>query len=464
MLNINHEKIKHAFIFSLKYGCKNIIANFLALGMDINIKDDEGNSFAHRLAAIVNVNAILFFTKLGVNFNVKNAAGQTPLHLAATFNRTDIIETLLSCGVNINEQDNNGDTCAHIATNNDFRENDKEKANFVAALIKAGADFTIKNNLNEIPLLLAAECGIFMNADLTLRTIISNVEQTGVSNGYIDEIIRIIEKSIRFPEYFFEFLVGKINFNQISETGKLLSNVIVKIGNVEIVRKLIGKVDFNLPACNGYTPILIATAMGYAEIVELLIQQGVNLNHHFICANNNFITLREECANLIQDLLYKEKPIYEEMFMWKNNKTTSFKSFNKKYGTSAAERMNKLLTYKVRLFEDHNQPIAINVGDVAYILGYEKILELLGNFGLNINIFSNLNDQAICFAYDNYVQDYVSAESSDDPVKTLLNVFDDILKESPLPIEEELEEENNTWLDFYEDEEQEIHSKFYKFC
>ena len=71
--------------------------------------------------------------------------GYTAFLVAARYNQTDVAKRLLQAGTNINTQTKYGDTSFHLVAMSNSLE-------FAQLLVEKGADFKLRNNLNETPL------------------------------------------------------------------------------------------------------------------------------------------------------------------------------------------------------------------------------------------------------------------------------------------------------------------------
>ena len=99
--------------------CKNdhthIVTILLAMDVDINIKDKNGDTPLHVACREGHVNTCVFLLNNKCDINTQNANGNTPLHLTCQSGALQICEQLLKRHSNINTKNNNGDTPLLVA-------------------------------------------------------------------------------------------------------------------------------------------------------------------------------------------------------------------------------------------------------------------------------------------------------------------------------------------------------------
>lgn len=125
---------------SVKNNCPYCFKFFLGQNKNIiNYKDVYGNSFLH----LAKCSEIIYLSiENDVNVNIKNDIGDTPLHSAVYINNNKSIKILLEKGANPNIQNCYGNTPLHYLSIVYHFEQFKK-------LIEYGADPYIKNNNGE---------------------------------------------------------------------------------------------------------------------------------------------------------------------------------------------------------------------------------------------------------------------------------------------------------------------------
>ena len=114
------------------------IQSCLAIGWDVNAKDNDGVSALHFAAGNGTLDVIAALIKAGADVNAKNNVGVSALHFAAGNGTLDAIAFLTKAGADVNSKDNNGFTVLHHAALGG-------NVDAVAVLIDADADVTAKN-------------------------------------------------------------------------------------------------------------------------------------------------------------------------------------------------------------------------------------------------------------------------------------------------------------------------------
>ncbi len=105
---------------------------------------------------------IELFMKAGMNVNVKDNDGNTALMRASANDNFEVVRLLIKKGADVNAKDNDGYTALMAASSN----KDLELATL---LIKKGADVNGSNNAGETPLMLASLNGNFDMAQLLIK-------------------------------------------------------------------------------------------------------------------------------------------------------------------------------------------------------------------------------------------------------------------------------------------------------
>jgi ankyrin repeat protein len=153
-----------AFIFN-KFK-PDVLDVLLEYGADINQQDSEGRTvLCHAVTyPVPDTELIQLLLKKGANPNIKNSKGETALHLAV-FNirphQAEIIKILLQNGADVNIKDNSG----QIAINKISGHNEE----IWIALIEAGSDLTVLDEMNETPLLSALRWDAIEAAKLMIK-------------------------------------------------------------------------------------------------------------------------------------------------------------------------------------------------------------------------------------------------------------------------------------------------------
>ena len=127
------------------------VENLLNQGVDVNLKNDCGNTALMIAAAKGNIEMLGIMIHLGkADLNSQDCYGHTPLMWAIVKGHLEIVKILINEGAYINIQNNEGRTALIYAVG----ENNKD---MVRVLIAANADLNIKDHMGKTALMYALE-------------------------------------------------------------------------------------------------------------------------------------------------------------------------------------------------------------------------------------------------------------------------------------------------------------------
>ena len=132
--------------FAIKTKDVESIENLIALGADVNERDDRGQTPLHYASGYGILNKVVkALLKAGAKVNATDKNGNTPLHITSLYgsDNLDVVDFLIENGADVN-----GNTPLHWAVA--FQRIDKVKL-----LLESGADVNIQNNNGETVLDLA---------------------------------------------------------------------------------------------------------------------------------------------------------------------------------------------------------------------------------------------------------------------------------------------------------------------
>ena len=110
--------INKCFVYSSMFDIPYFCEYFLSLGVNINEKDEDGNSALH-YAVVKNCKETAeILISYGININQNEKRGLTALHHAAFYNNKEIVNLLIANGANINEKEKYGKTPLLFAASN----------------------------------------------------------------------------------------------------------------------------------------------------------------------------------------------------------------------------------------------------------------------------------------------------------------------------------------------------------
>ena len=227
------------------------IEKYINKGVNINKKDEKGQTILFSLAAKRKLEALKILIKNGANLTLEDLHRKTVLDEAVDRNDGMMIRFLLDNGFNINHKNNSGRTIfqnvAHMGNNKIFQ-----------IFMKYNADFNIKDGHGKTVLFDAVEGG---NLDI-LKDVINNTNNLNILDENHQNALfsAVIKDDISLAT---ELILNGINVNFLDKDGQnVLFNAILQGAK-------------NLP------------------LIELLIKKGINLN---IVDNYH--------KNLIDEILY----------------------------------------------------------------------------------------------------------------------------------------------------------------
>ncbi len=94
------------------------IRAFVDAGVDVDIKNLNGNTMLHDLAMTNRSNLARYLLEHGADVNIPNPDGVTPAHLAALWGEEDMLKLLVEHGADLSAKDNQGRTVLDYAKHN----------------------------------------------------------------------------------------------------------------------------------------------------------------------------------------------------------------------------------------------------------------------------------------------------------------------------------------------------------
>lgn len=288
------------------------------LGNDelVNLSDKDGATPLHHAIAGGQAAAVDLLIEKKANVNSQKKDGVTPLHVAAALARTEIVKTLIANGAKTNAVDRKGRTPLSIAKSgkqaaivNLLTGKGTAKAepggtrSYSAEKTKALFDAIGAGDLAEVKKLIEADRqlvnargtrGKYLDATLTDKYgPFSDVTPLHVAAncGQIDVIKLLLESGadIEAEEQHLTPLCWAVAGNQVTAVGLLISkgcrlngealNEAAWYGHPEVMQSLLAKAtDVDIRDSKGRTPLWTAAQEGHAEVVNMLIEKGANVN------------------------------------------------------------------------------------------------------------------------------------------------------------------------------------------
>lgn len=256
---INDCSIENLFIYACRKGYPEIVKDLINDENEINVKDINRMTALMHASVEGHVEIVKSLIGARANLNFRDNKGMTALIHAIKNNNLKIVKLLLESNAKANIKDENGNTGLIHAIRNDCIEIVKL---LIATPIHAETEIRIaleeavyKGNIEEVKLITKFEIEIYY--------VIKNINLS-ISLGHKDVA---------------KFLL-KINSNLSMEDKEMMLMNAAEYGNIDIIKILLidCDIDLNRSDRTGYTVLIHACENGYLEIVNFLIEKGVDIN------------------------------------------------------------------------------------------------------------------------------------------------------------------------------------------
>ncbi|MBS3067322.1 ankyrin repeat domain-containing protein [Candidatus Micrarchaeota archaeon] len=248
-------------------------------GAEVNGKEPQIGATALIAASIMGHTEIMkLLVEKEANVNAADNNAFTPLIYSAAKGNVEGIKLLLEHGANVDTRNANGETAL-------IRAAGEGHADVVRILIEKGADIEAETSEGGNALILAADNG----HTEVVKVLLEKGANKDHYHKYSPKVAYDYARRKGFHEIE-ELLKPKVEAapeikkptKEISPTEQIMANVqlVNAIGNRNIkgvATAIENGADVNASVEDDY-PIIKATYYGYAEIVELLIKQGANVN------------------------------------------------------------------------------------------------------------------------------------------------------------------------------------------
>ena len=323
-----------AFHYFAKKGSYGLLIAFADLGIDINLRTNNGENCLHIAADNGHLNlSMTLINKYNIDVRLPDNQGWTAFHYIAKNGSYKLVKAVSDMGIDINHKTNNAQNCLHIAAeNNNF--------NLCRKLIsKHNIDVQLPDNDGWNALHYSAKSGSYelvqafadMGTDIKLQTNDGkDCLHIAAKNSHFNLCMRLINHhsfDAGLPDiagwtalhYFVEngsYELVKvvadmgIDINLKTNNGKNCLHIAAENNNLNLCRKLISKhkIDVQLPDNDGWNALHYFAKSGSYEFVKAVSDMGFDINLktnngknclHIAAENNNF--------NLCRQLISKHK-------------------------------------------------------------------------------------------------------------------------------------------------------------
>jgi len=212
----------------------------------------------HEAARLGDLDRVAAFLDQGIDINAKNERGQTALHLAVSNKQKKITEYLTAKGGDVNAKDKWGYTPLYYAIWN-------EDANMVSLLVDKGADVNVRVNGDGTPLVYAV-----WNEDIYMaRLFVSKGAKFDVKDDESMTAFRyaVLQANREFVEFFVDQGADVSGIHGAACMGDL----------AQVKNHLEKGTDVDIKDEASWTPLYWAVSMGQTDVAELLIAEGADV-------------------------------------------------------------------------------------------------------------------------------------------------------------------------------------------
>ena len=244
--------------------------------IDIDARGPEGRTALHAAAIEGHVDVIELLLTNGADINAESETGATPLVLAAENGKLETLQFILQHKdkiANIEAKGVGGGTALHVAAR-------EGHVDIIELLFTNGADINAESETGATPLVLAAENGKIEALQFILqhKDKIVNIEARGAGGGTALHVAAIKGHA----DVIELLLTNGADINAESETGATPLVLAAENGKIEALQFILQHKDkiVNIEArgAGGGTALHVAAIKGHADVIELLLTNGADIN------------------------------------------------------------------------------------------------------------------------------------------------------------------------------------------
>ncbi|XP_066249299.1 uncharacterized protein [Euwallacea similis] len=363
--------------------------------IEINIRDKEQKTPLQLAVQNGHHNIVSTLIDNRADPHLTSNNGFTALHLATLEGNLETVDLLVNiCSVDINSVDNiNNETALIIAALNGFKD-------IVELLLKAGADLTCKTKKNGLTAFIAAVSRGHADVVIAFLKYKANLIDDSDDNG-LTALHYAAHKN--YNDIADILIKHKANVNLTNKTERIALHLAVQSGNITMVKRLINAgSDLHTAAEGKFSPLFLATIHGHFGIVQVLLQNGVEIEAeslNCVAAIQKMVELsRSKPFTGIMPYLKIFRLFEERGARWEEKKTDEmWPAIHLVAKTGNIPAMQVFLKNPADLYAQNG--IGANVFHVACEAGQESIIKMLiEEWHMHANIKSGVGATGLHFA------------------------------------------------------------------
>ncbi|KDO21916.1 TKL protein kinase [Saprolegnia parasitica CBS 223.65] len=259
--NVNVNNGSTALHVAAKRGSIAMLKKLLSVqDIDVDALSEIAHTPLHDAVLHGRMAHVVALADAGADLEAADHNTRRPLHMAVLLGHNDIVAFLLERGVCTSERNQYGDTVLHLAIQTG-------RGDIAALLIEAGADIHAVTVASCNPLHLACESGAL---DVVLALLARGADVNAKCNGHCPLFISILADHADVVAAL--MASPDIDFNQRYSGGVTLLHLAATKGSVDIVQTLLqAGVDFDVrEKMSGQSAMDLATRQGNPEVIALI--------------------------------------------------------------------------------------------------------------------------------------------------------------------------------------------------
>lgn len=291
-INQKNTKGQTALMIAASKSASDVVRVLLNEGATVDARDNEGFTALGYAAFEGDAQSARQLLRAGANPLSRTNSGQTPLyyaaasgdvetfkavsaeagdesgralHGAAAYDRVEMINFLVENDYDIDETDANGQTPLMVAARGN-------KAAAVGALLRAGADVTIKTDNNWEVFGLAAN----NNATAAMGVLLQS-EKFGIRSPLVEAALRVAARDSKIPSINFLIQRGVSVDATVKGVGTTPLMLAATNGHDDAVKALLAaRASVDLQNAKGETALILAASNGKKDAVKALLRAGAD--------------------------------------------------------------------------------------------------------------------------------------------------------------------------------------------